>query len=166
MDGAEGGRGDASEAEQRGRSQRAWGHEAEAKAAAGDGLGAMAVIRSGENEAGAMWWRPGGAASCGYHGVGWAPVHIRERGESREITTVPRSLVWELVKKSKCFLIKQFGNSNAKVQFHKDPTTSTMSATTSSQVHSSSHLHCSWRAQSCLLVSLQSANLLWSDVVF
>ena len=166
MDGAEGGQGDESDAEQRVRIQRAWGHEAEAKAAAGDGLGAMAVIRSGENEAGAMWWRPGGAASCGCHGVGWAPVHIRERGESREITTVPRSLVWELVKKSKCFLIKQFGNNNAKVQFHKDPTTSTMSATTSSQVHSSSHLHCSWRAQSCLLVPLQGANLLWSDVVF
>jgi hypothetical protein len=37
------------------------------------------------------------------------------------MTTVPGSLVWELVKKNNCFLIKQFGNSNAKVQFSKEP---------------------------------------------
>ncbi|KAM0897469.1 hypothetical protein ACQ4PT_022537 [Festuca glaucescens] len=43
--------------------------------------------------------------------------HLRRR----EMTTVPGSLVWELVKKNNCFLIKQFGNSNAKVQFSKEP---------------------------------------------
>ena len=37
------------------------------------------------------------------------------------MTTVPGSLVWELVKKNKCFLIKQFGNSNTKVRFSKEP---------------------------------------------
>ncbi|XP_044346330.1 60S ribosomal protein L28-1-like [Triticum aestivum] len=37
------------------------------------------------------------------------------------MTTVPGSLVWELVKKNNCFLIKQFGNSNAKVRFSKEP---------------------------------------------
>ncbi|KQK09399.1 60S ribosomal protein L28-1 [Brachypodium distachyon] len=37
------------------------------------------------------------------------------------MATVPDSLVWELVKKNNSFLIKQFGNSNAKVQFSKEP---------------------------------------------
>uniref|UniRef100_A0A453IS19 Ribosomal eL28/Mak16 domain-containing protein n=1 Tax=Aegilops tauschii subsp. strangulata TaxID=200361 RepID=A0A453IS19_AEGTS len=37
------------------------------------------------------------------------------------MTTVPGSLVWELVKKNNYFLIKQFGKSNAKVQFSKGP---------------------------------------------
>uniref|UniRef100_M8BB01 Ribosomal eL28/Mak16 domain-containing protein n=1 Tax=Aegilops tauschii TaxID=37682 RepID=M8BB01_AEGTA len=32
-----------------------------------------------------------------------------------------RSPVWELVKKNNYFLIKQFGNSNTKVQFSKEP---------------------------------------------
>ncbi|KAF0916739.1 hypothetical protein E2562_011580 [Oryza meyeriana var. granulata] len=31
------------------------------------------------------------------------------------------SLVWELVKKNNSFLVKQFGNGNAKVQFSKEP---------------------------------------------
>ncbi|KAK1670768.1 hypothetical protein QYE76_058927 [Lolium multiflorum] len=39
----------------------------------------------------------------------------------KEMTTVPGSLVWELVKKNNCFLIKQFGNNNIKVQFSKEP---------------------------------------------
>ncbi|KAK1651472.1 hypothetical protein QYE76_069277 [Lolium multiflorum] len=34
------------------------------------------------------------------------------------MTTVPGSLVWELVKKNNCFLIKQFGNSNIKVEYY------------------------------------------------
>ena len=37
------------------------------------------------------------------------------------MTTVPGSPVWELVKKNNYFLIKQFGNSNTKVQFSKEP---------------------------------------------
>ena len=37
------------------------------------------------------------------------------------MTTVPGSPVWELVKKGKYFLIKQFGNSNTKVPFSKEP---------------------------------------------
>ncbi|KAM0911248.1 hypothetical protein ACQ4PT_013625 [Festuca glaucescens] len=37
------------------------------------------------------------------------------------MATASDSLVWELVKKNNCFLIKQFGNSNAKVQFSKEP---------------------------------------------
>ncbi|KAM0834327.1 hypothetical protein ACQ4PT_063677 [Festuca glaucescens] len=37
------------------------------------------------------------------------------------MATASESLVWELVKKKNCFLIKQFGNNNAKVQFSKEP---------------------------------------------
>ena len=37
------------------------------------------------------------------------------------MATIPDSLVWELVKKNNSFLVKQFGNSNAKVQFTKEP---------------------------------------------
>ncbi|XP_044453749.1 60S ribosomal protein L28-1-like [Triticum aestivum] len=37
------------------------------------------------------------------------------------MTTVPGSPVWELVKKNSYFLIKQFGNSNTKVQYSKEP---------------------------------------------
>ena len=37
-----------------------------------------------------------------------------------EMTTIPGSPVWELVKKNNYFLIKQFGN-NTKVQFSKEP---------------------------------------------
>ncbi|KAM0834326.1 hypothetical protein ACQ4PT_063676 [Festuca glaucescens] len=37
------------------------------------------------------------------------------------MATASDSLVWELVKKNNCFLIKQFGNNNAKVQFSKEP---------------------------------------------
>ncbi|XBI01891.1 hypothetical protein VPH35_130556 [Triticum aestivum] len=37
------------------------------------------------------------------------------------MTTIPGSLVWELMKKNNCFLIKQFGNNNTKVRFSKEP---------------------------------------------
>ncbi|KQK05123.1 60S ribosomal protein L28-1 [Brachypodium distachyon] len=37
------------------------------------------------------------------------------------MTTVPGPLIWELVKKNNSFLVKQFGNGNAKVQFSKEP---------------------------------------------
>ncbi|KAL5227566.1 hypothetical protein ABZP36_015831 [Zizania latifolia] len=37
------------------------------------------------------------------------------------MATIPDSLVWELVKKNNSFLVKQFGNGNAKVQFTKEP---------------------------------------------
>ncbi|KAM0932536.1 putative ribosomal protein L28e [Dioscorea sansibarensis] len=34
---------------------------------------------------------------------------------------IPGPLVWEIVKKNNAFLVKQFGNGNAKVQFTKEP---------------------------------------------
>ncbi|EAY75541.1 hypothetical protein EE612_005264 [Oryza sativa] len=37
------------------------------------------------------------------------------------MATIPDSLVWELDKKNNSFLVKQFGNGNAKVQFSKEP---------------------------------------------
>ncbi|XP_057519997.1 60S ribosomal protein L28-2-like [Amaranthus tricolor] len=33
---------------------------------------------------------------------------------------VPGALVWEIVKKNNCFLVKEFGNGTAKVQFSKE----------------------------------------------
>ncbi|KAL2937667.1 60S ribosomal protein L28-1 [Bienertia sinuspersici] len=36
------------------------------------------------------------------------------------MATVPGSLVWEIVKKNNCFLVKEFGNGSAKVQFSKE----------------------------------------------
>ncbi|XP_072977713.1 large ribosomal subunit protein eL28y-like [Typha angustifolia] len=37
------------------------------------------------------------------------------------MATVPGPLIWEIVKKNNAFLVKQFGNGNAKVQFSKEP---------------------------------------------
>ncbi|CAA7027513.1 unnamed protein product [Microthlaspi erraticum] len=37
-----------------------------------------------------------------------------------EMATVPGQLVWEIVKRNNCFLVKQFGRGNAKVQFSKE----------------------------------------------
>ncbi|KAJ1285039.1 hypothetical protein BS78_03G250200 [Paspalum vaginatum] len=37
------------------------------------------------------------------------------------MATVPDSLIWDIVRKNNSFLIKQFGNGNAKVQFSKEP---------------------------------------------
>ncbi|XP_078148737.1 large ribosomal subunit protein eL28z-like [Carex rostrata] len=34
---------------------------------------------------------------------------------------VPGQLVWEIVRNNNCFLIKQFGRGNSKVQFSKEP---------------------------------------------
>ncbi|XP_010438303.1 PREDICTED: 60S ribosomal protein L28-2 [Camelina sativa] len=36
------------------------------------------------------------------------------------MATVPGQLVWEIVKRNNCFLVKQFGRGNAKVQFSKE----------------------------------------------
>ncbi|KAL8137062.1 hypothetical protein V2J09_003063 [Rumex salicifolius] len=36
------------------------------------------------------------------------------------MTTVPGPLIWEIVKKNNCFLVKEFGNSTAKIQFSKE----------------------------------------------
>ncbi|XP_021860241.1 60S ribosomal protein L28-2 [Spinacia oleracea] len=36
------------------------------------------------------------------------------------MTTVPGALIWEIVKKNNCFLVKEFGNGSAKVQFSKE----------------------------------------------
>lgn len=36
------------------------------------------------------------------------------------MATVPGDLIWEIVKKNNAFLVKQFGNSTAKVQFSKE----------------------------------------------
>jgi large subunit ribosomal protein L28e len=39
----------------------------------------------------------------------------------REMAAVPGQLVWEIVRNNNCFLVKQFGRGNAKVQFSKEP---------------------------------------------
>ncbi|GAB4842430.1 60S ribosomal protein L28A [Ancistrocladus abbreviatus] len=36
------------------------------------------------------------------------------------MATVPGALIWEIVKKNNCFLVKEFGNGTAKVQFSKE----------------------------------------------
>ncbi|XP_077216484.1 large ribosomal subunit protein eL28y-like [Tasmannia lanceolata] len=36
------------------------------------------------------------------------------------MTTVPADLIWEIVKKNNSFLVKEFGNGTAKVQFSKE----------------------------------------------
>ncbi|KAH7572186.1 hypothetical protein ACOSP7_015231 [Xanthoceras sorbifolium] len=36
------------------------------------------------------------------------------------MAAVPGQLIWEIVKKNNCFLVKQFGRGNAKVQFSKE----------------------------------------------
>ncbi|KAL8138548.1 hypothetical protein V2J09_004549 [Rumex salicifolius] len=36
------------------------------------------------------------------------------------MATVPGSLIWEIVKKNNCFLVKEFGNGTAKIQFSKE----------------------------------------------
>ncbi|CAN6900719.1 unnamed protein product [Brassica oleracea var. botrytis] len=36
------------------------------------------------------------------------------------MATVPGQLIWEIVKTNNCFLVKQFGRGNAKVQFSKE----------------------------------------------
>ncbi|KAL5202091.1 hypothetical protein ABZP36_013043 [Zizania latifolia] len=50
------------------------------------------------------------------------------------MATVPEPLIWEIVKKNNSFLMKQFGNGNAKVQFSKEPNNLTMSTLTSTLV--------------------------------
>ncbi|RRT60102.1 hypothetical protein B296_00009067 [Ensete ventricosum] len=37
------------------------------------------------------------------------------------MATVPGPLIWEIVKKNNAFLVKQFGNGTAMVQFSKEP---------------------------------------------
>ena len=37
------------------------------------------------------------------------------------MANVPGQLVWEIVKKNSCFLVKEFGNGSAGVQFSKEP---------------------------------------------
>eukprot|EP01018_Ginkgo_biloba_P001813 Gb_38783 [translate_table: standard] len=37
------------------------------------------------------------------------------------MATVPGQLIWEIVKRNNCFLVKKNGNSNAKVQFSSEP---------------------------------------------
>ena len=37
------------------------------------------------------------------------------------MATVPGPLIWEIVKKNNAFLVKQFGNDTAMVQFSKEP---------------------------------------------
>jgi large subunit ribosomal protein L28e len=36
------------------------------------------------------------------------------------MATVPGDLIWQIVRKNNSFLVKQFGNGNAKVQFTKE----------------------------------------------
>ncbi|KAL3511710.1 hypothetical protein ACH5RR_024427 [Cinchona calisaya] len=37
------------------------------------------------------------------------------------MATVPGQLIWEIVKKNNCFLVKEFGNGKASVKFSKEP---------------------------------------------
>ncbi|XP_065867036.1 large ribosomal subunit protein eL28y-like [Euphorbia lathyris] len=37
------------------------------------------------------------------------------------MATVPGQLIWEMVKSSNCFLVKQFGRGSASLQFSKEP---------------------------------------------
>ncbi|OMO70873.1 Ribosomal protein L28e [Corchorus capsularis] len=37
------------------------------------------------------------------------------------MATVPGQLIWEVVKKNNCFLVKEFGRGTAGVQFSKEP---------------------------------------------
>ncbi|XP_048541144.1 60S ribosomal protein L28-1-like isoform X2 [Triticum urartu] len=79
----------------------------------------------GERQPPGGWWFPWGAdLQCIP-----PPIHIQiscvagagSTHRPGEMTTIPGSPVWELVKKNNYFLIKQFGNSNTKVQFSKEP---------------------------------------------
>ena len=36
------------------------------------------------------------------------------------MATVPGQLIWEIVKNNSCFLVKEFGNGTASVQFSKE----------------------------------------------
>ncbi|XP_065003392.1 large ribosomal subunit protein eL28y-like isoform X1 [Musa acuminata AAA Group] len=45
----------------------------------------------------------------------------RHRIQSALMATVPGPLIWEIVKKNNAFLVKQFGNDTAMVQFSKEP---------------------------------------------
>lgn len=40
--------------------------------------------------------------------------------EFEKMTTVPGSLIWEIVKNNNCFLVKEFGRGTASVQFSKE----------------------------------------------
>ncbi|XP_044479490.1 60S ribosomal protein L28-1-like isoform X1 [Mangifera indica] len=40
--------------------------------------------------------------------------------EFEKMTTVPGSLIWEIVKNNNCFLLKEFGRGTASVQFSKE----------------------------------------------
>jgi hypothetical protein len=37
-----------------------------------------------------------------------------------EMATVPGQLIWEIVKKNNCFLVKQFGRGTASLRFSKE----------------------------------------------
>ncbi|KZV58814.1 hypothetical protein F511_18651 [Dorcoceras hygrometricum] len=39
----------------------------------------------------------------------------------KEMASVPGQLIWEIVKKNNCFLVKEFGNGTAGVKFSKEP---------------------------------------------
>ncbi|XP_062232020.1 large ribosomal subunit protein eL28z-like isoform X2 [Phragmites australis] len=70
------------------------------------------------------------AASCLIAGFGTPPPPPPEQSEAtprhlhlrrKEMATVPGDLIWQIVRKNNSFLVKQFGNGNAKVQFTKEP---------------------------------------------
>ena len=43
-----------------------------------------------------------------------------EKNAGEKMATVPGALIWEIVKKNNSFLVKEFGNGTAKVQFSKE----------------------------------------------
>ncbi|THU73694.1 hypothetical protein C4D60_Mb04t25590 [Musa balbisiana] len=45
----------------------------------------------------------------------------RHQIQSALMATVPGPLIWEIVKKNNAFLVQQFGNDTAMVQFSKEP---------------------------------------------
>jgi hypothetical protein len=67
-----------------------------------------------------------------------------------EMATVPGQLIWEIVKKNNCFLVKQFGRGTASLRFSKE---SNNLYNLNSYKHSGT-LSLSLSLRACLLVCL------------
>jgi hypothetical protein len=78
------------------------------------------------------------------------------------MATVPGQLIWEIVKKNNCFLVKQFGRGTASLRFSKE---SNNLYNLNSYKHSGTLCVCVWvcvRARACLSVSLTLSWLMFS----